>query len=153
MDTHHPPDIPKVPSDQNVVSFSEKRETAIKELEFIGGQRLLIERGEIEDQLTLLSPSGETAFSIRITPSGPVLKFETGLRIEAAGNIEFSAKRLKLSGAEGVDIRSGADASIEVAGDLNTTARIQNIKASLGNVNVKANDDVRLTGERVRLNC
>jgi hypothetical protein len=36
---------------------------------------------------------------------------------------------------------------------LDSQARIQNITAVLGNVNVKANDDVRMNGERVRMNC
>ena len=34
-----------------------------------------------------------------------------------------------------------------------TSARAQAITARLGDVSVKANDDVRLNGERVRLNC
>lgn len=123
------------------------------QLEFVGGQRLLVERGASEDLLTLVAPSGDIVFSIRMTPSGPVLRFESGLRIEASGALEFAGKSLALLGEEGVSIRSGGDASIEVAGDLSTTARAQNIRARLGDVSVKANDDVRLAGERVRLNC
>jgi hypothetical protein len=38
-------------------------------------------------------------------------------------------------------------------GDLKTEARIQEIRARLGNVNVSANDDVRIDGERVMVNC
>jgi hypothetical protein len=125
----------------------------ISRLEFVGGQRLLIERGEREDLLSLVAPSGDVTFSVRITPDGPVLRFEHGLRLEAAGPLEFAGRSLVLSGKEGVCIKSGGDAVIDVAGDLSSTARVQNIKARLGNVNVKANDDVRLTGERVRLNC
>lgn len=125
----------------------------VTQIEFVGGQRLQIERGEHEDLLTLVAPSGDVAFSIRITPSGPVLRFESRLRIETAGPLEFAGKSLSFSGADGVSIQSGGDAIIEAAGDLSCTARVQNIRARLGNVNVKANDDVRLTGERVRLNC
>lgn len=122
-------------------------------LECVGGQRLLVERGAQEDLLTLVSSSGDIVFSVRITPSGPVLRFESGLRIEASGALEFSGKSLELSGEEGVNIRSGGDATIHAVGDLSSTARIQNLTARLGNVNLKANDDVRLIGERVRLNC
>lgn len=122
-------------------------------LDFAGGQRLLVERGPQEDLLTLVAPTGEVVFSVRLTPSGPVMRFESGLRIEASGALEFAGRSLALSGAEGVSILSGGDASLEVAGDLSTSARAQAITARLGDVSVKANDDVRLNGERVRLNC
>jgi hypothetical protein len=82
-----------------------------------------------------------------------VLRFEQGLRIEATGALELAGRTLLLSGTENVSIRSGGDATIEAVGDLSSSARIQDIKARLGNVNVKANDDVRVTGERIRLNC
>ncbi|MDX9787845.1 MAG: hypothetical protein RBT11_13760 [Desulfobacterales bacterium] len=134
-------------------TLSERCVAQVTRIEFVGGQRLQIERGEYEDLLTLIAPSGEATFSIRITPSGPVMRFERGLRIESSGPLEFAGKSLSLSGAEGVSIRSGGDATIDAVGDLSSTARVQTIKARLGNVNVKANDDVRLTGERVRLNC
>lgn len=125
----------------------------ITRLDFVGGQCLLVERGKNEDLLRLVAASGDVAFSVRITPDGPVLRFESDLRIEASGALEFAGTSVVLSGKEGVRINSGGDASIEVAGDLTSTARVQNLNARLGNVNVKANDDVRLTGERVRLNC
>ena len=48
---------------------------------------------------------------------------------------------------------SPANASLVVAGDLETYARVQHHTATLGNVNIRANDDVRLNGERVRMNC
>jgi hypothetical protein len=32
-------------------------------------------------------------------------------------------------------------------------ARIQNITAELGNVNLQANDDVKIDGERILMNC
>lgn len=38
-------------------------------------------------------------------------------------------------------------------GDIATRAREQVIEARLGDVRVKANDDVKLNGERIRLNC
>lgn len=116
------------------------------QLEFIGGQRLLVERGAREDLLTLLAPSGEVVFRVSLTPSGPVLRFESGLRIEASGALEFVGKSLALSGEDGVSIRSGGDASIVATGDL--VAR-----AELGDVSLRANDDVRLDGERIRMNC
>lgn len=122
-------------------------------LDLAGGQRLIVARRDAGDLLTLLAPSGAVSLSIRVTPSGPVLSFESGLKIEATGALELAGQSLVLRGTEGVSVESGGDAQIYAAGDLSTSAQIQNIQARLGNVNVKANDDVRLRGERVRLNC
>lgn len=121
--------------------------------ELVGGQRLVVERGGEADLVTLVAPGGEIAFSLRVTPAGPVLRFERGLEIEASGELALTGERVAIRGKRGVSIESEGDAAIEVAGDLTSTARVQNIRARLGNVNVKANDDVRLRGERIRLNC
>jgi hypothetical protein len=89
---------------------------------------------------------------LRITPSGPVLRFDRDLTIEASEALDLVGRRVGIRGREGVAIESGADATIEVAGDLTSTARIQNLRARVGDVNVKANDDIRLNGERIKLN-
>ena len=122
-------------------------------VELAGGQRLLIERTGDGDLLTLIAEGGEIALTVRVQPSGPVLCFKSGLRLEAAGPLELAGERVMIEGRDGVGIRSGGDARIDVQGDLSTTARVQNLRARLGNVNVKANDDVRMTAERIRLNC
>ncbi len=119
----------------------------------VGRQRLHLDRRRDADVVTLFAPDGRVSFSVRVTPSGPVLTFDDSLTIEANDALELRARRVAISGREGVSIESGADASIEVAGDFTSTARVQNVRARLGNVNLKANDDVRLRGERIRLNC
>lgn len=45
------------------------------------------------------------------------------------------------------------DLKLQVAGDLHSEARVQNVTATLGDVNVRANDDVKMIGERIRMNC
>lgn len=121
-------------------------------LELVGGQKLHVVRRRGEDRVSLISPNGEISFTLRITSAGPVLCFERALTIEASDTLEIVGRRVAIRGHESVAIESGADATIEVAGDLTSTARIQNLCARVGDVNVKANDDVRLTGERIRLN-
>jgi DNA/RNA endonuclease YhcR with UshA esterase domain len=125
----------------------------VVELELVGRQQLRVERGGRDDRITLVARDGRITFSLHITPEGPLLQFEHGLTIEAGESLELAGRRVSIRGAEGVSIESGGDATVEVAGDLTATARIQNLRARLGNVNVKANDDVRLRGERIRLNC
>ena len=123
------------------------------ECELVGRQRLRVERGRSDDRVTLVAPDGKITFSLRITPDGPVLRFDQGLTIETGDSLALVGRRVAIRGAEGVSLESGGDATVEVAGDLTSTARIQNIRARLGNVNLKANDDVRVRGERIRLNC
>lgn len=96
--------------------------------------------------LRLLGPGGGQRLEIAITPQGPVLRLHGGLRIELAGELAVDAERIVLHGRQGLTLTSGADASIVAAGDLNA-------RAELGDVAVRANDDVRLDGERVRMNC
>jgi len=122
-------------------------------LEMMAGQQLIVERGRDGDVLTLLAADGAVMFSLQVTADGPVLRFDGALKIEASGDLTLAGQRVAIRGANGVSIESGADATINVAGDLSTNARIQSIRARLGNVNVTANDDVRLTGERIKLNC
>lgn len=123
-------------------------------LALMGGQRLIVENEASHNLLRIVSPEGMVSLSIRVTPAGPILHFGgTGLMIQADGDLAVKANRIALHGNEGVAITSGGDAFIDVAGDLHSKARIQNITADLGNVNVKANDDVKINGERVLVNC
>jgi hypothetical protein len=73
--------------------------------------------------------------------------------LQATGDLAVSAGRLALHGRDGVAITSDGDVTVQTPGDLSTSARSQNITAELGNVNVKANDDVKINGERVLVNC
>ncbi len=122
-------------------------------LDLAGGQKLLVDRTSEGNLLQFLSPGGLVTLTVEVTPSGPVIRFDGGLKIQASGPLELDAARVAIRGAEGVSIESGGDARIAAAGDLDSEARVQNIWARLGNVNLKANDDVKLKGERIRLNC
>lgn len=120
----------------------------------VDNQQLVLEQTPFVNVLTILAPDGRVSLCIHITSDGPVLHFESGrLTLEARGILTVDAERIAIHGREGVAITSGGDAKICAAGDLDSQARIQNITAHLGNVNVRANDDVRLNGERVMMNC
>jgi adhesin HecA-like repeat protein len=114
------------------------------------GQRLAVDAGNV---LRLFAADGQTTLTLLITPGGPVLQFSGGLAIHAEGNLALSGQTLDLHGREGVAISTGGDLRLHAERDLHSVARIQNITADLGNVNVRANDDVRIDGERVMVNC
>jgi uncharacterized protein (DUF2345 family) len=114
------------------------------------GQRLAVEAGHT---LRLFGADGGATLTVRITPGGPVLQFSGGLEIQAEGPLALSGQTLALHGREGVAISTGGDLELHAERDLHSVARIQNITADLGNVNLRANDDVRIDGERVMVNC
>lgn len=134
-------------TDQEVIVRPER-------LALIGGQQLVLERGATRNVLTIVRADGMVALSVHLTAAGPVLRVEgAALEIHAQGDLALSAGRVSIHGREHLALTSGGDVQLHGEGDLHSEARIQNITAALGNVNVKANDDVKLNGERVMMNC
>jgi uncharacterized protein (DUF2345 family) len=128
--------------------------TAVQVLDLKGDQHLVIDQGPQEDRLMITGADGRVSLTITITDSGPVLHLEgPGLMIKTDGDLAINARSLAIHGRDGIALSSGGDAHICVAGDLTTKARIQNITAEFGNVNVQANDDVKIDGERILMNC
>jgi hypothetical protein len=124
-----------------------------QEIELAGRQKLSVERREGEDVIRLHSPDGGVELSILVREGGTTLRFEGDLSIEASHRLAFQAERVEIRGREGVAIASGGDLEVEAARDLHSRASIQNITASQGNLNLRANDFVRLKGEIIKLNC
>lgn len=81
------------------------------------------------DLLEIVAPDGTVELSVRLTPSGPVLRLE-GVRLEVRGreSLDLSAPR----------VRVHADERLELG--------------SRGDVAIAAGDDVRVDGERIWLN-
>lgn len=128
--------------------------TAVRVVDLRGDQHLLIDQGPQEDRLVITAADGRVSLTVTITDQGPVLHLEgSGLMIRTDGDLAINARSLAIHGRDGIALSSGGDARISVQGDLTAKARTQNITAELGNVNVQANDDVRIDGERILMNC
>ena len=95
--------------------------------------------------LRLFAADGRQTIALRVTEAGLELEFVGGLSLRTDGDLALSARRIDLNASEGM--------SLTTAGDLKTTGRSQTIVADLGDVKLKANDDVRLNSERVLVNC
>ena len=106
---------------------------------------LVVEADAGGSVLRLLSGEGKQTIALRITAAGLELEFVGGLSLKTDGDLALSARRIDLNASEGM--------SLTTAGDLTTQGRTQTIVADLGDVKVKANDDVCLNGERVLVNC
>ncbi len=120
----------------------------------VANQQLMIERKPGRDTLNLISSDGQISLSIHVTPDGPVVQVKgASLAIQAEGCLTIDAETVDIHARERMALSSGGDVLIQAKGDLHSTARTQNITAELGDANVKANDDVKLDGERIRMNC
>ena len=129
------------------------QETQLRSLALKHDRTLVVEHLPGLDILRVLGGDGRACLSVILTATGPMLQFEGSLMLQASGDLAVSAGKVAIHGRDGVAITTDGDMKIACRGDLATNARIQNITADLGNVNIKANDDVRLNGERVFVNC
>lgn len=118
--------------------------------------------GSGEDRVTIRSPTGEVELEVRMTARGPVLRFRAAdLELASAGKVEVSCDRFHVQAKSAIveetggDLRQrvGGNADIKVRGRLRAAARETQIAAKRGNVQIEANDDVEIVGERVKLNC
>ena len=140
--------------DMNPKCHNDPTDSAVTSLQLVGNQQLTVEKRERYNLIRIHGAQGKVSLTIEVSETGPVLRFDgVALAIETAGALSVDAETISLHGRQGVTVSSGRNAAIQVSGDLETSARIQNIRAELGNVNVTANDDIRLVGERVLLNC
>jgi hypothetical protein len=117
-------------------------------------QRLDVVAAPGTGELRLFGTDGSLRLRLELTPGGTVLHVAgKDLKIDVRGDLALAADRLALVGRRELALHTEGTLSIAAEGDLHSTARAQHIAARLGNVDVKANDDVRLNGERVMVNC
>ena len=123
-------------------------------IDLVAGQRLVVEHHANGDVIQIVAADGRMSMTISVTPAGALLELGgVGLKIKTDGDLSIEADRLAFHGRSSVAVTTGGDALLYAAGDMHSQARVQNIRADLGNVNVTANDDVAINGERVRVNC
>ncbi|MFH1764450.1 MAG: hypothetical protein ABIF09_09685 [Gemmatimonadota bacterium] len=132
-------------------------------IELSRNQKLVIHRthslppapsGESEDCVRLLDSEGATSLTIRVGAGGTVIELGGGpVALNVEGDLAISSRRLMLHGREEVTITSDADVRIEAQENALIKAKRQEIIATRGDMKVYANDDVKIDGERIRMNC
>jgi hypothetical protein len=119
-----------------------------------GGHSLVLDGLEEVDRVELQDQAGNVVLRIHASADGAIVSLGEGpLVLRVDGPLAIEAEHVSIRGERGLELSTGGDARIDVAGDLESEARIQSIRARLGEVRVRANDDVRLNGERIKLNC
>lgn len=125
------------------------------------GRSINVTEAGPEERIEIRGVRGEVMLSVRLTAEGAVLSL-SGVSLEIA-----ASKRLAIA-CDTLEIKAATDASIEVGGNLRErvaghvrreaagtsamSAREVKVDAAPGGVTIQANDDVAITGERVRLN-
>lgn len=106
------------------------------------------------DELVLSAGNGRICLRVTLGPEGPAVSIEAAsLSIQSRGAIELSGREVSIESEEGLRLRSGGSIAVEAEQAMSLRAREQHLEATHGDVHVEANDDVRLDGERVRLNA
>lgn len=132
----------------------------ISAIEFESGSSLIVdhENGELK----ILNKNKVIQLVISVRNDELILNLNAvKLNINASDELNFTGRKINIDATEQINIKTAGnmiqeitkDSLMEVGGTNKMIAQIQKITANLGNVELKANDDVRLDGERVKLNC
>ncbi len=101
--------------------------------------------GDEREVLRLRAPDGRICLKIILTPTGPEVEIASAsLSIATDGDVNVACGRFAVDARGGIALRAGED--------LETEAFAQRHRARRGDILLKANDDVQLDGERIRLN-
>jgi hypothetical protein len=125
------------------------------QLPLAGAHHVVLTRVGAADVLHILRLGAEQPLlTISVSAAGIAVRV-TGatVTIEATDLLKLEAKRLVLCALKELSIECAGDLRLQAAGDFSVTATEQVITATRGDVRVVANDDVRLNGERVMMNC
>lgn len=129
-------------------------------IDFPAGVTLAID--PTKEELTLTDENKSTLLVISISDKGLILNLKAlQLNIQAFDQLNLAGRQINIEASEQLSLKSRGnmqqtienDLQIEAGGNLSSRAKVQKIEATLGNAEIKANDDVRLDGERVKLNC
>jgi lipopolysaccharide assembly outer membrane protein LptD (OstA) len=129
-------------------------------IQFAKGNTLVVD--ESRNELRLLDGKQNLQLTIRINDAGLELDVNAQkLNIHAEKELNISADKINIAAANQLNLHSAGnmvqrvekDFLTETTGTHKNVAKVQKLTASLGNVELKANDNIKLDGERVLLNC
>lgn len=98
-----------------------------------------------EERVEIRAASGEMLVSVRLTDQGAVFSVSgASLDVTAARSLSLSAETVRVTAGKHLSMEAGELARVK--------ARDVELEAAPGAVSIRANDDVDIVGERVRLN-
>lgn len=109
------------------------------------GRRLRVDSDGDHDRLVIRAPDGAAEMTIRLTAEGPVVELRSAsLELSATRDVTVRCQRFDVEASAGVELCSGERVHVD--------ADAVELNARRGNVDVRANDDVTVSGERIFLN-
>jgi len=141
--------VPAIPTEETpstlLDSILESSATAPR-IELPSGRAVEARAGDGGDRITVRAATGEVELEVVFTERGPLLRFRAAdLELAATGAVRVDCDRFHVRAAQGIVQETG--------GELTLAGRSARIEAERGDVEIQANDEVRLNGERVKLNC
>lgn len=125
------------------------------------GRRVTLESDGEVDTLRIEAPSGELELTVVLTADGPVLRVSgASVELAATKTLKMSCETLAIETSADVAINVGGDLkesvsgshTVEVSGASSLEAHRVSVASRLGSTEIRANDDVRIDGERIWLN-
>ena len=140
-----------------------ERDQALREKALAASKRTISFRnlGETSDLLEIRNPDGQVELEVVLTDKGPVLRFNTASLQLDTRNLQVNCDTFQVNAEKEIVQQSKGDfrrtvkgdSQIESGGSYSARAFETDIRSSRGDVRIRANDNVRLNGERVKLNC
>lgn len=115
-----------------------------------------------KEQIRILDKNKQVQLTITLKDHGLIIDINAAqLNINAEEELNLTGKKINIKATDQLNIKSAGnlvqqidkDALTEVGGTNKMLAAVQKITATSGEVVLKANDDIKLNGERVKLNC
>ena len=112
--------------------------------------------------MTIRSKTGEVELEICLTEKGPLLRFRAAdVELEATREVKVQCEDFVVQAKKDIVQESGGDlrqriggrADVKVRRKMTLAAAEARLVAKRGNVEIEANDDVEVVGERIKLNC
>jgi uncharacterized protein (DUF2345 family) len=117
------------------------------------GYQLSTSASEQGEELRLHAPDGRICIKITLTPEGPLVELASvALSVAAQGKIKVACESFEVAAEKEISLQAGGDIAFESEQAIVTAAFEQSHQARRGDYRVKANDDVRVDGERIKLN-
>ncbi|MCA9649527.1 MAG: hypothetical protein H6712_27230 [Myxococcales bacterium] len=117
-----------------------------------GGYTVELSGGRPET-LRLRDPSGTLCATLHLGPEGVRLEVKaTEIHASASERVRLEGDVVELAARQTLALRSGGAIHQQADGPHHSTAFEHRLEATHGEVALRANDDVALDGERIRLN-